>query len=88
MRQAIILVNLISHSTSTTLTAVTFSNQLKAGLARFEKFRPEVIVLASSDNNINVGRRKRTLHLYVVTATNLGLRSSDPEPTQRRRTAY
>jgi len=23
----------------------------------------------------------------VVTATNLGLRSSDPEPTQRRRTA-
>jgi len=34
-----------------------------------------------------LGRRKRTLHLYVVTATNLGLRSSDPEPTQRRRTA-
>ncbi len=33
------------------------------------------------------GRRKRTLHLYVVTATNLGLRSSDSEPTQRRRTA-
>jgi len=33
------------------------------------------------------GRRKRTLHLYVVTATNLGLRSSDLEPTQRRRTA-
>jgi len=33
------------------------------------------------------GRRNRTLHLYVVTATNLGLWSSDPEPTQRRRTA-
>ena len=31
------------------------------------------------------GRRNRTLHLYVVTATNLGL--SDLEPTQRRRTA-
>jgi len=36
---------------------------------------------------IVLGRRNRTLHLYVVTATNLGLRSSDPEPTQRRRTA-
>src|SRR6266566_9691428 len=34
-----------------------------------------------------LGRRKRTLHLYVVTATNLGLRSSDLEPTQRRHTA-
>ena len=34
-----------------------------------------------------LGCRKRTLHLYVVTATNLGLRSSDSEPTQRRRTA-
>jgi len=33
------------------------------------------------------GRRNRTLHLYVVTATNLGLWSSDPELTQRRRTA-
>jgi len=33
------------------------------------------------------GRRNRTLHLYVVTATNLGLRRSDPEPTQRCRTA-
>src|SRR6266702_8154550 len=33
------------------------------------------------------GRRNRTLHLYIVTATNLGLRSSDLEPTQRRRIA-
>ena len=33
------------------------------------------------------GRRNRTLHLYVVTATNLSLRSSDSKPTQRRRTA-
>ena len=33
------------------------------------------------------GRRNRTLHLYVVTATNLGLWSLDPEPTQRRRIA-
>ena len=32
-----------------------------------------------------MGLRNRTLHLYVVTATNLGL--SDSEPTQRRRTA-
>jgi len=37
--------------------------------------------------NILYGRRNRTLHLYVVTATNLGLWSSDPEPTQRRRIA-
>ena len=36
---------------------------------------------------INKFRRKRTLHLYVVTAMNLGLQSSDSEPTQRRRTA-
>ena len=34
-----------------------------------------------------LGRRKQTLHLYVVTATNLSLRSSDLELTQRRRTA-
>ena len=33
------------------------------------------------------GRQKRTLYLYVVMATNLGLRSSDLELTQRRRTA-
>jgi len=36
---------------------------------------------------LDLGRRNRTLHLYVVMATNLGLWSSDPEPTQRRCTA-
>ena len=50
VRQAIILLSLIRHSASTTLTAATFSSQLEAGLASFEKFGPEVIVLASSDN--------------------------------------
>ena len=34
-----------------------------------------------------IGRRNRTLYLYVVIATNLGLRRLDPEPTQRRCTA-
>ena len=53
VRQAIILLSLIRHSASTTPTAATFSNQLKAGLARFKKFGPEVIVLASSDNKSN-----------------------------------
>jgi hypothetical protein len=51
MHQAIILLSLIRHSTSTTLTTTTFSNQLEAGLAKFKKFGLEVIVLASSDNN-------------------------------------
>ena len=38
--------------------------------------------------NISLGgRRNRTLHLYVVTATNLGLWRSDLELTQRHRTA-
>ena len=50
-----------------------------------------LIIILSSFNIlvliISLGRRNRTLHLYVVTATNLGLRSSDLEPTQRRRTA-
>ena len=40
VRQAIVLLSLIRLSASATLTAATFSNQLEAGLARFEIFEP------------------------------------------------
>jgi len=41
------------YSASAKLTVIIFSTQLEAGLAAFKNFKPEVIVLASSDNNIN-----------------------------------
>ena len=46
-------------------------------------------VLVKAHNSISIIKqyscRNRTLHLYMVTATNLGL--SDLEPTQRHHTA-